>query len=407
MNNFWDLFKFEYKKIFIKKSTWIALVLSIFVIVFSCFGLIIGSEYVDGSPVRSNYESMKMDREYERALTGKEINSNIIMEVSKAYQKIPSEQSVQYTNSPEYQLYARPYSAIYSIVRPIYNKTVVSDFGYQEFQKMTPDIASAFYDYRSQKVKDTTKNYPVSDEVKEKIIAFDEQIVKPFVFEYFGGYDRFLVLMYTTGIILAFLIAFLTAPIFCGEYYGSDQLILSSRNGKNTLIKAKLLTGFTITAVVAMIGTLLTYIPCMLIYGFDGVNAALQLKIPLCTLPLSVGQLSIICFFCVFLACILVSAITMFLSAKIKSSFVVITMSGALIFIPIFMKCSYNTLLLYKLYLLLPSNMMNYTNMIDPIGYKIFGVVIQQYIAMPIFALLVSMILIPFTYQMFKNHQVE
>lgn len=407
MNNFGDLVKFEYKKIFIKRSTWIALVIFILSTVFSCFGIIIGNEYVDGVPVRSNYESMKIDREYERALTGKEINAELIMEASKAYQKVPAEQSVQYTNTQEYQTYARSYSSIYGIIRPIYNKTLASTFGYQELQKITPDMASSLYDYRIQKIKDTTENYPVSDNVKEKIMALDEQVVKPFVFEYFGGYDRFIVLMYTTGLISAFLVAFLIAPIFCGEYHGIDQMILSSKNGKNSLIKAKLFTGFSITTAIALVGTLLTYIPCMLMYGFDGASAALQLKIPLSTLPITIGQLSIICFICVFFACILLGAITMLLSAKIKSSFVVITISGALIFIPMFIKCSYNTIFLYKLYLLLPSNMMQYVNIIDPVGYEIFGSVIHSYIVMPIFAIVVSILLMPFAYKIFKNHQVE
>jgi hypothetical protein len=232
-------------------------------------------------------------------------------------------------------------------------------------------------------------------------------VTKPFVFEYFGGYDRFITLMYTTGLITAFLVAFLIAPIFCGEYSGSDQMILSSKNGKNSLIKAKLFTGFSLTTIISIVGTLLTYLPCMLIYGFDGRNAALQLKIPLCTLPLTIGWLSFISFVCVFFACILIGAITMLLSARIRSSFVVITISGSLIFIPMFIKCTYNFMPLYKLYLLLPSNMMIYTNMIDPTSYEIFNLVIQPYVIMPMFAVFVSVILMPFTYQIFRNHQVE
>ncbi len=66
MNNFWDLVRFEYKKIYMKKSTWIAMVLFVVGIVFSCFGVIIGNEYVDGIPVRSHYESMKIVNMIER-----------------------------------------------------------------------------------------------------------------------------------------------------------------------------------------------------------------------------------------------------------------------------------------------------------------------------------------------------
>lgn len=409
MNNFGDLVKFEYKKIFMKWSTWIALVLYIFAIVLSCFGTLIGNEYVDGAPVRSHYEAMTMDRAYERALAGKEINSDLIMKASKAYQKVPAEKSVQYTNIEEYETYARPYSAIFGIIRPIYNKTVASDFGYQAFQKITPDIAVALYNYRIEKIRDTVENYPVREELKEKIIALDDKVVKPFVFEYFGGYDRFIVLMYSTGMFSAFLVVFLIAPIFCSEYHGSDQLLLSSKNGKHSLIKAKLFAGFSVTAIFTLLGILLTYMSCMLIYGFDGKNAALQLKIPLSTLAVTIGQLSIICIVCVLFACIVLGAITMFLSAKMKSSFIVSTISGALIFIPMFIKPSYNIRILHQLYLLLPSNMMLYANMVDPIGfgYDVLGHIMHPYIIMPIFAIVVSMLLMPFSYKTFKYHQVE
>lgn len=85
MDNFWDLVKFEYKKIWIKRSARIGLIIFVLIIIFSCFGTITGKEYVEGVPVRTHYDSMKMDRKFERALSGKEINLNLIMEASKAF----------------------------------------------------------------------------------------------------------------------------------------------------------------------------------------------------------------------------------------------------------------------------------------------------------------------------------
>ncbi len=407
MNNFWDLVRFEYKKIYMKKSTWIAMVLFVVGIVFSCFGVIIGNEYVDGIPVRSHYESMKIDREYDRALAGKEINADLIMDAAKAYQNVPVGDTIRYTETNEYQTHARAYSSIYGIIRTIYNKTAVPVFGYEELQNISPEMAGSFYNYRSSKIKETIEKSSVSNQVKEKLITLDKKVVKPFVFEYYGGYDRFLVLMYTTGLICAFIIAFLIAPIFSGEYQGCDQIILSTKNGKNTLIKAKLFTGFSVTTGLVIAGILLTYIPCMLIYGFDGANTVIQLKYSLITLPLTIGKLSIICSICVFFACIVVGAITMVLSAKLKSPFLVITIITGLIFIPMFIQASNNILPLYRLYLLLPSSMMEYINMIDPVCYEIFGAVLQPYVVMPTVALFISMLLTPFAYRGFKYHQVE
>jgi hypothetical protein len=309
----------------------------------------------------------------------------------------------------EYKRYARQYSAIYSVIRPIYNRTVKPDYGYEDLKMITPKIAESLYDYRIQKIKDTIDNYPVSKEMKEKLIAMDDDVVKPFTYEYYGGYDRFLNLTDLTGALSAFLIVFLIAPIFCGEYRGCDQLILSSKNGKNSLIKAKLTTVFSITAILSLSGLLLTYLLCMLVFGFDGKNAAFQLEVALDNFAFTMGELSMICVVTIFFACILSATITMFLSAKINSSFIVITISSALLIIPLFLKPSIGNRLYMYIYYLLPSNMMKHFNITDPIGFgfTILGHVVYPYIIMITFAIFTSALLIPFSYKSFKHHQVQ
>ena len=405
MNNFWNLVGFEYKKIFMKKSVWFAIILSVITVVWSCFGLVLGQEYIDGKPVRSGYEGMLMDREFGRALSGRAIDGKLIMEASKAYQMLPTNEP-RYSITKEYQKYARPYSDIYGFVRTIYNKTIVSSFGHVELQNITEEQAASLYDIRKEKIKETTLSYELNERSKEKINTLDKKVKKPIIYEYMAGYDRYFSLLYTSGLIAAFLIAICIAPIFAGEYKGADQLILSSKNGKKSLIQAKIFAGATIAVFFTILLCLITYFACMFIYGFDGANGALQLKVPLSTLPLKVGEVAILFSICVLFACIFFSVITMLFSAKLRSSFGVIIVMSLILIVPMFVSVPVYFVTIYRMSMLLPSNMMEFWNIISPMFYEIFGLSIEPYIFMPIFAALTSIIILPFAYKAFKNHQV-
>lgn len=406
MNNFWNLVGFEYKKIVMKKSVWIAFAVAILTAGFSCFGVIIGSEYAEGVPVVTKYESMVMDRDYARRLSGREVNTELIMEAVKAYQKLPVNEE-RYTMTEEYQTYARAYSEIYGLVRLVYNKTLVPDFRHENLSKLTKEQADQFYEFRSRKVVGNIKSLPLNENSKEKLLTLDEKVEKPFIFEYTGGYDRYLALLYTSGLMAAFLIAIYIAPIFAGEYQsGSDQLILSSRNGKKSLISAKIFTALSLTAIITSFISAITYFGCMLVYGFDGANAPLQVKLPLSTYPLSLGETALIFTVCILFACILVASVTMFLSSKFKSAFGVIILISLLLIVPMFINVPQRIASLYKLSMLLPSNMMGLWNITSPMLYEVFGASIEPYIFMPIVSTLVSIAVLPFAYKGFQKHQV-
>lgn len=407
MNDFWNLVGFEYKKIFKKKSIIILFVLSLVLTAILCNGTLLGNYYVDGKPVESKLESMQKDREYEKALSGRNIDGELLLEASRAYAKIPPlSVGAKYSLTEEYELYARPYSSIMNIMIPVYN-TSTSKFDLKDMQNLTEEQANSFYDIRHENLQRTIYRQSLSDKSKQKIMQLDEKIKKPFVMQYAGGYERYFALMYITGMIISFLLAVCLAPIFAGEYGNrTDQLILSSKSGKRTLIYSKIFTGVSLSVLFSTLFTAVTYFGCLMIYGFEGFNAPFQLGIPLCSYPLSMGQVAIVFFICVLFANILIAAITMLLSAKAKSPFGVIVTVSILIIIPMFINVSETNVLLHNLVHLFPTNMMALWTITSPILYEIFGLSIEPYIFMPIFAAFASVVLLPFAYKGFKNHQV-
>ena len=102
MKEFWALVSFEYRKILGKRSVKIALLLTLFLSVFSIWGTLMGSYYIEGELFESNAEAMKKDRAYARELSGRILDDKLLMETADAYQTIPDSAAV-YQSTEEYQ----------------------------------------------------------------------------------------------------------------------------------------------------------------------------------------------------------------------------------------------------------------------------------------------------------------
>lgn len=404
MNSFWDLVGFEYKKIFKRKSVIVTLILSLIVTVFSCAAILLGDYYVDGEPFESHYEGMIKERTYARSLAGREIDTDLLLETAEAYRKVPLQD--RYSVTEEYQTYARPYSAIRMIMMPVYNNRL-HKFGVSDIQNLTIEQADNFYNLRYTKLEEAINSNTLNDNSKAKLLSLDKEVKKPFTFDYIDGYQRFLAIMYTTGMLICFASAILLAPLFSGEYTNrTDQLLLSSKHGKKKLIHAKLFTGITLSSGICLILTVITYFQCMLTYGFDGGDAPFQLLVPMCAYPLTMGQVALLLSICILCANIFSTAITLFLSAKLKSPFGVIIIISIITIMPIFITIPDTNIFLHNILSLIPSNMMGYWALITPLLYELPGISVLPYIFIPIFAVIVTIMILPFAYHSFKNHQV-
>lgn len=405
MKEFWALVSFEYRKILGKRSVKIALLLTLFLSVFSIWGTLMGSYYIEGELFESNAEAMKKDRAYARELSGRILDDKLLMEAADAYQTIPDSAAV-YQSTEEYQKNARKYSSIYSLARQVYDTPNVR-FGAPEMGTLDPARAEQFYEIRELCMTKQIENAPISENAKEVMMQYSAEVKEPWIFSYSDGYTRFMTIIATSGVMAAFVMAICLAPLFAGEYSNhTDQLLLSARYGKGKLIKAKFFTGFSMTGIVTLLITLQSYVQSILTFGFDGGNANVQIYDALFPYPLTLKQAALLQSICVFFACMCMSALTMFFSSRMKSAFGVIILSVLLLCVPMFVKVSAYPLLGYLLFHLMPANMMQYDYIFSMIPYEIAGVVIPPYVMMPVAALCLCIILIPFAYRGFKHHQV-
>ena len=406
MRDFWTLVGFEYRKILGKRSVKIALLLTLFLSVFSIWGTLMGSYYIEGEVFETNAEAAKKDRAYARTLSGRVLDSELLLEAANAYGTIPEDAAV-YQSTDEYQKNARKYSAIYNLARQVYDTATIR-FGAPEMVELESTRAEQFYETRERCMTELIEKAPVSEKAKESMLQYSSEIKKPWIFSYSDGYTRFMTIMATSGVMAAFVMAICLAPLFAGEYANhTDQLLLSAKYGKGKLIKDKMFTGFSIKAIVTLSITIQSYFQSMLTFGFDGGNANVQIYDALFPYPLTLKQAALLQSICVFFACMCMSALTMFLSSRMKSSFGVIILSSLILITPMFIKVSAYPLIGYLLFHLMPANMMQYDYVFSMIPYEIAGVILPPYVMMPIVAVCITLLLIPFTYQEFKNHQTE
>ena len=110
-----ELYKYEVKKILVRKIVWITLLICMLGIVVTICANLTGTYYVDGEAVDTHYHMFQVDQAYYKALSGRAIDQELLDEMWEAYGRIPSG-AERYTLTEEYQTYARPYSDIFNLV---------------------------------------------------------------------------------------------------------------------------------------------------------------------------------------------------------------------------------------------------------------------------------------------------
>lgn len=393
---------YEYKKIFHNKSTWIVLTFALLLTLISCVGDLTGTVYVEGKPVYSHYEEFQTDRTYARALSGRALDAELIHEMQEAYRKAPN--VPLFSATKEYQMYARPYSSIYFLVRDISVKILD--------QKSTSIDTLAFnglefYQFRNKAVQQMLEKANLTTAEEEKHLEMNEQVKTPLIFQYTDGYRSILSRMYTIGIILILTLTICLAPIFANEYLEkTDQIILVSRYGKNKEILAKIVTGISLGFIVSITFLLVEIIPTLLIYGFDGWNAQIQLLNITSTFPITLLESILILCGMVMTASLLITCLCLFLSASLKSAFAVMVVMATFTILCIFIKVPEEYRFLYQLVNTLPANVMSSNVTFSYYFYAVFGKCFPVYQAVPVIYDFLSVCLCILCYLRFKNHQI-
>ena len=357
------LYKYELKKIFSQKAfLWAFLLLLLLVNAIACTPMVTGS-----------IENVKAKQE----ISGRVIDESLIYELNddKENNKFYDiKEFIKYcTNSNQYEGLSE---------KDIYNKRL--------------ETLDQFF----------KEDYLYDDEIKywnDK----ENKLVKPFTYEKADAYTEVYNSVYVLNFVSLILVAISIAGIFADEKSsGADQIIYSSKNGRNKLFISKALAALTVGIVIPVV----IYVPIVLtnviVYGSDGFDACLQIFMPQSLYSFSIGESVIIMFGLLVVASLTYVAFAFFLSIITKNRS---TSSAAMIvmmFLSMF-NIPNRYRLLSHLWNIIPSGHIGTWTLLEYRLFNIFGHYFNTLQYSPIIWLFVSVLFVLAAKFAYSKYQVE
>lgn len=324
MGNFRTLYRYELKKIIHRKLFWISLTVCLLCGGFSVFSSLIGKHYVDGKVYDTYYHMYQVDRQYYKALSGRAIDQTLLDETMAGYRRIPRD-AERYQLTEEYKIYAQPYSAIFDWIGSNM-QTGLHDTLDKEITEES--LASA----RREMLEDRWSGDLLSEGEKAFWREKEGEIPNPVVYSDYFGYGQALNVLNTAGVLLALIHPIILSGIFYEEHSRrTDQLTLSTRNGRRKLYWAKILAGITTAAGSALLMILATLGLCLGYYGTAGFQAPMQLFYVSYSYPLTVGQACLIAYGILPMSAALAGIFVMVLSEFLRSRVAAMSVSVGLV----------------------------------------------------------------------------
>ncbi len=424
MSNFLILVGFEYKKIFKRKSTIISLIFILVVLVIMGLGSVIGSEkWYSGEKV-SKLDAIKRNKDtihsqagvMDEELIGEAIEQNAILMVND--DNYLMNEYGKHLKSEAYTKYILPYENIVDTINTVYetNTGMLSTGGFTIFNvnsvlpidKLRLQDAKDFYKKVKQfAIESITGNTILTHEEKEKHMEMLSHVKTPFYYDYSASYELFLSLFQVLSLVILTVIAICIAPIFADEYQNrTDNLLLTTRYGKNKEIIAKIFAGITLAIGIVIITMSITVMGLFSIYGTTGWEMAIQSMNVSSTYPVTLLEAMMISIGVVFVMSIFFSMLTLLFSSLFKSSFPVIILSFVVLIAPSIINVSPVYRTLYQTLQIFPAKACSLGAIFSPYLFNFGGIVLTPAITYVGFAIIGSFIMLPFAYRGFKSHQV-
>ncbi|MCL2204828.1 MAG: hypothetical protein FWB88_12935 [Defluviitaleaceae bacterium] len=385
MRSLFELAGYEYKKMFLRKGTIIALALGLLITCFVQIMFLLPLFTADETP----WQNMAYAREHSRSISGTPIDGDLI---SRAWVYSETIDGSRYDN-----------------VRWI-TQSIIS---MSEAQSVAE--ANTFYELHHSLVQSSTNWLldinRISERGAEWIMTQHESIDTPWVYEYFGGYYNFFTRLSIVVVVLFFALAVSIAPVFATEHStGVAQIMLASKFGKSKLIWAKLLTAATFSAGITFVFLLCSYGINMAVFGADGGAAAFQLFWPPSPYNFNMAQVSVIYILNAASRAIFFGAAVLLLSAKLKSSFSTIIFASVWVFLASALVVALPIRWLFDLYRLivemLPVMVIPAMSTFSIAPYEIFGFMFPPFVFEAVFSLVVGAAMLIFAGRVFKRYQV-
>ncbi|MDE7007280.1 MAG: hypothetical protein K2P07_03845, partial [Lachnospiraceae bacterium] len=214
------------------------------------------------------------------------------------------------------------------------------------------------------------------------------------VFRFKEGYWHLHDSMYTVGFLVIFATAICLAGVFADERGRKmDQLILSSKYGRNPLYLAKVLSGISFTVLFVMLICGLSVLETYFLYGLEGFDAAFQLIMPSFSYPVTAGESVLTAFAMLGAAAVITGVFVMVLSEVLHNSLGTLALTVGIIILSMVFPSSAipeRYRLISQLWSYLPSNFVAVWEIFSFRTVPVLGMVLVSWQAVPILYLVIG-----------------
>ena len=406
------LVKYEFLKIVRKKSTLIVMAVSLILTGF-LFGLpIMQYQIYNQDGVIKGTKGIAYEKEQFADLSvplSEEYVAETIREVQGLFENpdnIGTDGNEQFLVGNAYWNGIAPREKLLNLIADTYSSPN-DRWGYNHLPELDVKEGKPFYQAMKGKIQ-TLLDSPsraLSDEQKEYWGGMADKVDTPLQYGYYGGWEiiisSFELLMFA---LLA--ICIVTAPVFSGEYQaGTDAVILSAKYGKTRLTTAKIAASLLFGTAAFILHVVVACGLPLAAFGIDGWNLPLQIANTTVPYPYTFLQAVLINIGIIYLVLLAMIGLTLLLSAKMKSPYLVLIILVPILFIPMFLTPN-GTTGIYNLLLFLMPYRSAMPEFDKYISYQLGGLVLDVITVRAVFYAILTVIMLTLARLGFKKHQV-
>lgn len=247
-----------------------------------------------------------------------------------------------------------------------------------------------------------------SNEEKDYLLEQYNDLEVPFYYDYADGWKQFLEYAATTIIITVLIIGFLVSGIFSSEFQlNADAVFFSTFYGRKKAIRAKIIAGITLISLIYWATVFLYSCIVFGVFGIDGGDCTIQTSLAgwKSIYNISYFQEYILVILGGYIGGLFISAVTMLVSAKTRSTVVAVLIPFVIVFIPSFLS---SIPALDKVLGLLPDELLQLTTVIQNFNlYQVGSNVISSAPILLILYILLFLIILPFLYRIYRKAEIK
>ena len=405
------LMKYEFLKILRRKSTLIIMAASL-LLTAVFFGLpILQFQTYNQDGVLEGLEGIAHEKEQYAESSVPLTNEYIAETIREVQELFENPDNVGYDGTEQFLIEdaywngIAPREKLLDMIAENYAEPNVSA-GYNALPDLDISNGTDFYQARQDKIEkilnDPSKG--LSEEEKAYWRDKNSRVAEPFPYGYFEGWEiiisAFELLMFA---VLA--ICIVIAPVFAGEYQaGTDAVILSAKYGKTKVTAAKIAAALLFGVLAFTLHVVIAFALPLAAFGIDGWNLPLQINGTTVPYPMTFLEGTLVNLGVIYLVLIAMIGLTLFLSARMKSPYLVLTVVVPVLFIPMFLSPNgtsgiYNLLVFLTPYQSLVPRFGSY------ISYQFGSVVLDAFSMRAVVYAILALILLPLAGIGFKKHQ--